>query len=109
MSATELKQQIINRVTAMTDESTLEEIYKLVNLEFEMESVYKLTENERSAIEMGFNDVKDGRVYTSEAAQGLMWKSLTEEQKMEVLKSYEESESDANLVEDKDVWKNLVS
>ena len=43
------------------------------------------------------------------SVEGLMWKSLTVEQKMEVLKSYEESESDANLVEDMDVWKNLVS
>ena len=72
MSATELKRQIINRVTAMTDESTLEEIYKLVNLEFEMESVYELTENERSAIEIGLNDVKAGRVYTSEAAENMI-------------------------------------
>ncbi len=109
MSATELKLQIINRVTAMTDESTLEEIYKLVNLEFKMDSVYKLTESERIAIEVGFNDVKAGRVYNSEAAEGQMWKSLTEEQKREVLQSYEESENDGNLVEDKDVWKSLVS
>ena len=72
MSATELKQQIINRITTMTDESTLEEIYKLVNLEFEMDSVYKLTENERSAIEMGFNDVKAGRVYSSEATENMI-------------------------------------
>ena len=72
MSATELKQQIINRVTAMTDEATLGEIYKLVNLEFEMESVYKLTEKERAAIEIGFNDVKAGRVYSPEAAENMI-------------------------------------
>ena len=39
--------------------------------------------------------------------EGQMWKSLTEEQRKEVLQAYEESENDANLVEDKDVWKNL--
>ncbi len=107
MSTTELKQQIINRVTAMTDESTLEEIYKLVNLEFEMDSVYKLTKKERIAIEVGFNDVKAGRVYTSEAAEGQMWKSLTEEQKREVLQSYEESEDDRNLVDWEEVKKGI--
>ena len=39
--------------------------------------------------------------------EGQMWKSLTEEQKKEVLEAYDESENDVNLVEDKDVWKNL--
>ena len=39
--------------------------------------------------------------------EGQMWKSLTEEQKKEVLQAYEESENDANLIDDKDVWKNL--
>ena len=41
------------------------------------------------------------------SVEGQMWKSLTEEQKKEVLLAYEESENDANLVEDKDIWKNL--
>ena len=39
--------------------------------------------------------------------EGLMWKSLTEEQKKEVLQAYEESEIDVNLVDDKDIWKGL--
>lgn len=36
-----------------------------------------------------------------------MWNSLTEEQKKEVLKAYDESEDDANLIDDEDVWKSL--
>jgi hypothetical protein len=39
--------------------------------------------------------------------EGQMWKSLTEEQKKEVLQAYEESEDNANLREDKDIWKDL--
>lgn len=38
---------------------------------------------------------------------GQMWKQLTEDQKKEVLKAYEESEDDSNLIEDKDIWKDL--
>ena len=38
---------------------------------------------------------------------GQLWNALTKEQKKEVLQAYEESENDSNLVEDKDVWKNL--
>ena len=41
------------------------------------------------------------------SVEGQMWKSLTEEQKTEVLKAYEESGDDSNLVEDKDIWKDL--
>lgn len=38
---------------------------------------------------------------------GQMWKQLTEEQKKEVLQAYEESEDDSNLIEDRDIWKDL--
>ena len=36
-----------------------------------------------------------------------MWDALTDEQKKEVLLAYDESEDDANLIEDKDVWKKM--
>jgi len=36
-----------------------------------------------------------------------MWNSLTEEQKKEVLRAYDESEDEANLINDDDVWKTL--
>ena len=36
-----------------------------------------------------------------------MWKQLTDDQKKEVLQAYEESEDDANLIDDKDVWNDL--
>ena len=38
---------------------------------------------------------------------GRMWKQLTEEQRQEVLRAYDESEDDANLLDDEDVWKDL--
>jgi len=39
--------------------------------------------------------------------EGLMWKSLTEEQRREVLLAYEESEDDANLIDWEEVKKSL--
>ncbi len=50
MSATELKLKIINKVTSIKDELILKEIYKLVNLESDMEVVYALTEAEKKAL-----------------------------------------------------------
>ena len=51
MSATELKLRIINKITTIEDELILEEIYKLVDIESGMDSVYRLTIDERKAID----------------------------------------------------------
>jgi hypothetical protein len=72
MSSTELKLQIINKVSSITDELILEEIYKLVSVESEMDSIYRLTDTERSAVVEGLKDVKGGRVYSSEAAENMI-------------------------------------
>lgn len=39
--------------------------------------------------------------------EGLMWKSLTEDQRKEVLLAYEESEDEANLIDWEEVKKSL--
>jgi len=39
--------------------------------------------------------------------EGQIWSSLSKDQKKEVLSAFDESEDDANLIEDEDVWKNL--
>jgi hypothetical protein len=72
MSVTELKLQIINKITTIEDELILEEIYKLVDLESGMDSVYRLTVDERKAIDVGLKDIKENRVYSSEAADNMM-------------------------------------
>ena len=41
------------------------------------------------------------------SADSRIWDSLTDVQKKEVLLAYDESEDDANLIEDKDVWEKL--
>ena len=56
MSATELKLQIINKVTSIKDELILEEIYTLVNLESDMDAVYVLTDAEKIASDLGLKD-----------------------------------------------------
>ena len=56
MSATELKLKIINKVTSIKDELILEEIYKLVNLESDLDAVNVLTDAEKKAIDLGLKD-----------------------------------------------------
>jgi predicted transcriptional regulator len=72
MSAAELKLQIINKVSAIKDKLILEEIHKIVSLELAMDSVYQLTDAERTAVQAGLADAKEGRVHSSEAAEGLL-------------------------------------
>jgi len=72
MSATDLKLRIINKMTIIEDELILEEIYKLVDIESGMDSVYRLTVDERKAIDIGLKDIKENRVYTSEAADNMI-------------------------------------
>ncbi len=72
MSATELKLRIINKITTIEDELILEEIYKLVDIESGMDSVYRLTIDERKAIDIGLKDINENRVYSSEAADNMI-------------------------------------
>lgn len=66
MSALELKQRIIKQVNSINDQEILLEIQQLLNVE--TTQVYELTREEVKAIEAGLEDVKQGRVYTSEQA-----------------------------------------
>ncbi|NBP68411.1 MAG: hypothetical protein EBU52_06660 [Cytophagia bacterium] len=72
MSASELKLHIINKVSSINDASILEEIYKLVNMESEIDTEYRLSAEEKKAIELGLKDIEEGRVYTSEQADNML-------------------------------------
>lgn len=65
MSAAELKLQIISKVSSINDELILEEIYRLIDLESGMDSIYRLSDEEKKAIEIGRKDISEGRFYTS--------------------------------------------
>lgn len=41
------------------------------------------------------------------AEEGKMWRSLTDDQRREVLQAYEESEDDSKLIADEDVWNDI--
>ena len=72
MSATELKLEIIKKLTAIEDEVVLEEIYRLVAAESEMEGIYNLSDDEIRSIQAGLEDAKAGRVYSHADAKGMV-------------------------------------
>ncbi|MEJ1242500.1 hypothetical protein WBG78_30405 [Chryseolinea sp. T2] len=72
MSATELKLEIIKKLTAIEDEVVLEEIYRLVTAESEMEGIYNLSDDEMRSIQAGLEDAKAGRVYSHSEVKQLV-------------------------------------
>lgn len=78
MSVTELKLQIIRKITGIEDELVLEEIYRLVAIESEIDAIYRLSDDERAGVQVGLDDVKTGRVYSSEAADNMIKQWLKE-------------------------------
>lgn len=72
MSVIELKSQIINKVSSINDELILEEIYKLVNTESEIDVLYQLSDLEKNAVVRGLQDIEKGKVMSSEHANSLI-------------------------------------
>lgn len=76
MNTTEIKSRIINKINSISNQEVLEEIYKIVDIETEIDSVYKLSVDERKADDEGMKDIENGNVYTSEEANILLIKIL---------------------------------
>ena len=72
MSAVELRNRIITKISAIEDEGILEEIYNLIKIESEIDPLYKLTDSEEKAIETGLKDIENGKVFSSEKANELI-------------------------------------
>ena len=72
MSIPELKSQIINQVSLIEDEMILQEIYNLIKVELDNDTLYNLSAQEKKAIVAGLNDIQNGKVYTSEKANDLL-------------------------------------
>lgn len=72
MKTTELKNQIINKINLISNQDVLEEIYKIVTFQKEIDDIYKLSIEEKKAVENGLIDIENGDVYTTEDANKLL-------------------------------------
>lgn len=61
---TSLKEKIVEKINATNDEILLKQIAILLS-----EDIYTLTEEERKAVQEGFEDVKKGRILSNEDVQ----------------------------------------
>ena len=72
MSVIELRKRIIEKLSSIEDEVILKEIYEIIKIESGIDLVYKLTEEEKKAIDTGLKDIEDGKIVSSEKANDLI-------------------------------------
>ena len=62
-----LKERLIKKINETEDQKTLEEVYRLLEINFDDE-IYILSEEERAAIDEGLEQIKNGQYISSEEA-----------------------------------------
>lgn len=68
MSTTELRKRLIDKIQKTDNENLLEEAYRLLELETEDIEIYKLTEDQRRAINEARQQIKNGQFLTDDQA-----------------------------------------
>ena len=68
MSTIELRKRLIDKIQKTDNETLLEEAYRLLELETENIEVYKLTDDQRTAVNEARQQIKDGKFLTDEQA-----------------------------------------
>lgn len=62
-----LKERLIKKINETQDQKTLEEVYRLLNIDFDDET-YILSDEQRSAVNEGLEQIKSDRFLSSEEA-----------------------------------------
>ncbi|TAM95220.1 MAG: hypothetical protein EPN39_15700 [Chitinophagaceae bacterium] len=68
MTPIEIKQRLIDRIKETTDNSLLEELYRILSKENDDSTIYMLSEQQKVAIRESRKDIENGRVITHEQA-----------------------------------------
>jgi predicted transcriptional regulator len=68
MSTIELRKRLIEKIQKTDNENLLEEAYRLLELETQDIEVYKLTDDQRKAVDEGRQQIKNGQFMTDDQA-----------------------------------------
>ncbi|TXK52006.1 hypothetical protein FVR03_02695 [Pontibacter qinzhouensis] len=67
------KEKIIERINQIDDESVLEELLEIIDLELNLsEATVQLTDEQKAAIDEGMHDLAQGRSYSDEEARKIV-------------------------------------
>jgi preprotein translocase subunit Sec63 len=64
----DLKQQLIDKIQLTTDKVKLEEIYRLLEIDFDEQEVYMLSAEQKSAVNEAQKQIENGEFLTDEQA-----------------------------------------
>ena len=68
MKTTDIKKRLIDEITSLDNREVLEELYRFLNLEKKIEKVYKLSEEQESAVAEAREQIRTGDYLTNEEA-----------------------------------------
>lgn len=66
MSVAELKQKLIEKISKTNDESLLEDIYGLIEIDEQVGTFYHLSDRQLVKIEKAQQEIKEGHFFTNE-------------------------------------------
>lgn len=73
-----VKERIKERVNGINDPQLLDELLKVVDLEYEIDHIDELTDLEKKAIDEGISDAEEGKLHSNTEASQLVKKWLKE-------------------------------
>ena len=68
MSGIELKEKLINSINKTDNEELLHEVYRLLEIENDDIEIYKLSDEQRAAIALAQQQIKNGEFVTNQEA-----------------------------------------
>ena len=68
MSTVELRKRLIDKIQKTDNEGLLQEVYRLLELETEDIEIYKLSDDQKKAVNEGRQQINDGRFLTNDQA-----------------------------------------
>jgi hypothetical protein len=68
MTVVEMKEKLIERINNLEDEKTLERLTWVIDIDDTPDGVYKLSDEEKAAVEDGRNQIRNGQWISHEDA-----------------------------------------
>ncbi len=68
-----IKEKLIEKIKKIEDESILEDLLEVIDLELELEGdIIQLNNEQKTAIEEGLKDIEEGRSFSNEEARNMI-------------------------------------
>jgi len=76
MLTKEMKQELIDKINSTKDDSLLEEVYRIIDINFEENDMVILTDEQKESINQGIKDIDEGKFLSNEEANSEIEKWL---------------------------------